>query len=91
VAAISLDAFHRHADKIVMGNIAQTINVLQAMILTDDEKMLVTPTFHVFDLYQAHRNGTSVRLAMRIRRTSSCRDGRTATKDRNDQRVRVRS
>jgi alpha-N-arabinofuranosidase len=62
VAAISLDAFHRHADKIVMANIAQTVNVLQAMILTEEEKMLLTPTYHVFDLYQPHKGGQSVRF-----------------------------
>jgi len=62
VAAISLDAFHRHADKVVMANIAQTVNVLQALILTDDEKMLLTPTYHVFDLYQPHKGAQGVRL-----------------------------
>ncbi len=61
VAAITLDTFNRHADKVVMGNIAQTINVLQAMVLTDGERMLVTPTYHVYDMYQAHQGGQSVR------------------------------
>lgn len=62
VAALSLDVFNRNADKIVMSNIAQTINVLQAMILTDGAKMLVTPTYHVYDLYQGHQGGSSVRM-----------------------------
>ena len=44
VAATTLDIFNRHADKVVMANIAQTVNVLQAMVLTEGEKMLVTPT-----------------------------------------------
>ena len=61
VAALTLDIFNRHADKVVMSNIAQTINVLQSMILTDGDKMLCTPTYHVYDLYQAHQGGKSVR------------------------------
>ena len=43
-AAITLNIFNRHADSVTMANIAQTINVLQAMVLTDGEKMLLTPT-----------------------------------------------
>ncbi len=61
VAALSLDVFNRHADKVVMANIAQTINVLQALILTDGPKMVTTPTYHVYDLYQGHQGGQAVR------------------------------
>jgi alpha-N-arabinofuranosidase len=53
VAALSLNIFQRHSDRVKGANIAQMINVLQAMILTDKEKMVLTPTYHVFDLYQA--------------------------------------
>jgi alpha-N-arabinofuranosidase len=60
-AAITLDIFNQHADKIVMANIAQMVNVLQAMVLTQKEKMLLTPTYHVFDMYQGHRGAKSVR------------------------------
>jgi alpha-N-arabinofuranosidase len=60
VAATTLDIFNRHADKVVMANIAQTINVLQAMILTEGDKMLTTPTYHVYDMYQAHQDGSSL-------------------------------
>ena len=56
LAAFTLDIFHRYADRITMANIAQMINVLQAMILTDDEKMVLTPTYHLFDLYKNHQN-----------------------------------
>jgi alpha-N-arabinofuranosidase len=52
VAALTLDIFHRHTDRVKMSNIAQMINVLQAMILTDKDKMLLTPTYHVYDMYQ---------------------------------------
>ena len=55
-AAITLNIFNRHADSVTMANIAQTINVLQAMVLTDGEKMLLTPTYHVFDLYKDHQD-----------------------------------
>ncbi|HHX45120.1 MAG TPA: alpha-N-arabinofuranosidase [Chloroflexi bacterium] len=61
VAAMTLDIFQRHADKVVMANIAQTINVLQAMILTDGPRMLTTPTYHVYDMYQTHQGGQSLR------------------------------
>jgi alpha-L-arabinofuranosidase len=53
VAALSLNIFQRHSDRVKGANIAQMINVLQAMILTDKEKMVLTPTYHVFDMYQA--------------------------------------
>lgn len=56
VAAVSLNIFHAHAERVHMANIAQTINVLQAMILTDKEKMILTPTYHVFDMYQVHQD-----------------------------------
>lgn len=52
VAALTLNIFIRHTDRVKMANISMIINVIQAMILTDKEKMLVTPTYDVFDLYQ---------------------------------------
>ncbi len=61
VAATTLDIFNRHADKVVMANIAQTVNVLQSMILTQGEKMLVTPTGYVYEMYAPHQDGTAVR------------------------------
>ncbi len=64
VAATTLDIFNRHADKVVMANIAQTINVLQAMILTQEENMLVTPTGYVYELYAPHQGGTSLRTVI---------------------------
>jgi len=64
VAATTLDVFNRHADKVVMANIAQTVNVLQAMILTQEERMLVTPTSHVYEMYAPHQGGISIRTTM---------------------------
>ena len=54
VAAMTLNIFNRHCDRVVMANIAQLINVLQAVILTDGAQMILTPTYHVFDLYRPH-------------------------------------
>ena len=62
VAANTLDIFNRHADKVVMANIAQTINVLQAMILTEGEQMLVTPTGYVYEMYAPHQGAKALRL-----------------------------
>lgn len=63
VAALTLDIFNRHADKVVMGNIAQTINVLQAMILTAGDKMLTTPTFHAYEMYAQHQGGQALKVS----------------------------
>ena len=62
VAALSLDIFHNHADKLFMANIAQLINVLQALLLVEDDKCIKTPTYHVFDLYRPHKGGQAVRF-----------------------------
>lgn len=56
VAALTLNIFNHHADRVAMANIAQTVNVLQSVILTEGEDMLLTPTYHVFDLYRRHMN-----------------------------------
>jgi len=60
VAGINLNIFNRHSDRVTMANIAQTVNVLQAMILTDKEKMLLTPTCHVFEIYKVHQGATLI-------------------------------
>jgi alpha-N-arabinofuranosidase len=59
-AGINLNTFHKHSDRVQMANIAQLINVLQAMILTDKEKMLLTPTYHVFEMYKVHQGATLI-------------------------------
>ncbi|HET7559796.1 MAG TPA: alpha-N-arabinofuranosidase [Limnochordia bacterium] len=64
VAAIHFDIFHKHAERVRMANIAQTVNVLQAMILTDGPRLLLTPTYHVFELYKVHQGG--VRLPLHL-------------------------
>lgn len=54
VAGITLNIFNTHAGRIRMANLAQAANVLQALVLTDGPKMVLTPTYHVFDLYKGH-------------------------------------
>jgi alpha-N-arabinofuranosidase len=64
VAGIHFDAFHAHADRLVMANIAQTVNVLQAMILTDGEALVLTPTYHVFAMSQGHHDARVLPLTL---------------------------
>ena len=64
LAALTLHIFQAHADRVVMANIAQTINVLQAMMLTDKEKMLLTPTYHVFEMFKVHQGATSLPVTL---------------------------
>jgi alpha-N-arabinofuranosidase len=58
VAGINLNIFNSHSDRVQMANLAQTVNVLQAVILTDEEKMVLTPTYWVFYLYKVHQDAT---------------------------------
>jgi alpha-L-arabinofuranosidase len=61
VASLHFDIFHKHAARLRMANIAQTVNVLQAMILTDDEgRLVLTPTYHVFEMNKGHQDAASV-------------------------------
>ena len=57
VAGITLNIFNKHADRVTMACLAQTVNVLQAVILTEGDKMLLTPTYHVMHMYRHHQNG----------------------------------
>ena len=60
VAAINLNIFNKHSDRIIMANIAQVVNVLQAMILTEGADIVKTPTYEVFNMYKNHQGGTLV-------------------------------
>jgi alpha-N-arabinofuranosidase len=60
VAAINLNIFNQHCDRVTMANIAQTVNVLQALILTDKERIRLTPTYHVFEMYKVHHGATLI-------------------------------
>jgi alpha-N-arabinofuranosidase len=56
IAGSTLNIFNNHCDRVQMAQLAQTVNVLQAVILTEKEKMILTPTYHVFDLYKVHHD-----------------------------------
>jgi alpha-N-arabinofuranosidase len=60
VAGINLNIFNKHCDRVKMANIAQMVNVLQSVLLTEGEKMVKTPTYHVFDLYKHHQDAELV-------------------------------
>jgi alpha-N-arabinofuranosidase len=60
VAGLNLNIFHQHADRVFGTNIAQMVNVLQAMVLTDGPKMTVTPTYWVFEMFKVHQGATSL-------------------------------
>jgi alpha-N-arabinofuranosidase len=65
VAAANFNIFHKYADRVQMTSIAQTINVLQAMILTDGAKMVLTPTYHVFRMYKPFQDATSLPVELK--------------------------
>ena len=65
VAGINLNIFNNHCERVRMANIAQTVNVLQALILTRDDKMVLTPTYHVFDMYKVHQDATLLPLDLK--------------------------
>lgn len=56
VAATTLNIFNNHCERVRVANLAQTVNVLQALILTQGNQMVLTPTYHVFDLYKVHQD-----------------------------------
>jgi len=63
-AAINLNIFNNHCDRVRMANIAQTVNVLQSLILTDGPKMVLTPTFYVYELYAAHHDAAMIPMTL---------------------------
>ena len=88
IAGLTLNIFNNHCDRVRMANLAQTINVLQAVILTNKEKMILTPTYHVMEMYNVHQNALMIPLTVssndftlgekKIKATSA-----SASKDKN--------
>lgn len=68
VAALTLNVFHKYTERIRMTNIAQITNVLQSMILTRDDKMVLTPTYHVFKMYKVHQDATFLPIDLQCER-----------------------
>ncbi len=64
IAAITLNIFNKHSDRVKMANIAQTVNVLQSVLLTEGPRMVKTPTWHVFDLYKEHQDAQLVESSL---------------------------
>jgi alpha-N-arabinofuranosidase len=62
VAALTLDTFNRHADKVDMANVAQLVNNLHSLFLADGDKFVATPNFHVFEMYRPHQGAKGVRI-----------------------------
>ncbi len=62
VAALTLDTFNRHADKVSMANIAQLVNNLHSLFLADGDRFVATPNFHVYEMYRPHHDAQAVRL-----------------------------
>lgn len=62
VAAINLNLFHNHCDRVQMANIAQMVNVLQAVVLTEGNRLLLTPTYHVFEMFKVHQGAHLISL-----------------------------
>ncbi len=90
VAALSLNVFNKYTDRLKMTNIAQIANVLQSMILTNGAKMLLTPTYHVFEMYKVHQDATYLPIDL-ICDKVKVRDDRevpmlsaSASKDKNE-------
>jgi alpha-N-arabinofuranosidase len=64
IAGATLNIFNNRSDRVKMANLAQAINVLQAVILTDEEKMLLTPTYHVMEMYNVHQDAALLPLTI---------------------------
>jgi alpha-N-arabinofuranosidase len=75
VAALTLDTFNRHADKIAMANVAQLVNTIHSLFLTHEDQFTVTPNFHVFAMYAAHQGGQSVRTVWSAPAIAFAREG----------------
>ncbi|OSZ77036.1 alpha-N-arabinofuranosidase [Chitinophagaceae bacterium IBVUCB2] len=64
IAGLSLNIFNNHCDRVRMANLAQIVNVLQAVILTKEEKIVLTPTYHVMEMYNVHQDALMIPLAI---------------------------
>ena len=79
LAGLTLDTFQRHADKVGMANIAQLVNCLQSLFVAHGPRFIVTPNYHVFQMYMDHMGAESVRTEFMAPRVSYQRNGQPAT------------
>lgn len=66
IAGVTLNIFHNHCDRVRMANLAQCVNVLQAVLLTDGDKMILTPTYHVLEMYNVHQDALMLPIDVRV-------------------------
>ena len=78
IAALTLDTFNRHADKVAMANVAQLINNLQSLFLAREDRFCATPNFHVFEMYAAHQGGESLRTVFTAPKVGEYAAGKTS-------------
>ncbi|MFL6208583.1 MAG: alpha-N-arabinofuranosidase [Pyrinomonadaceae bacterium] len=78
LAGLTLDTFNRHAEKVAMANCAQLVNCLHSLFLTHEDKFIVTPTYHVFELYVPHQGAQAVRAEFVSPRASYTRNDKPA-------------
>ncbi len=71
IAGATLNIFNNHCDRVKMANLAQIINVLQAVILTDEEKIILTPTYHVMEMYNVHHDAQLQVINMYLKKKCS--------------------
>lgn len=64
IAGVTLNIFNNHADRVKVANLAQIVNVLQAVILTDEERILLTPTYHVMEMYKVHQDARLLPISL---------------------------
>jgi alpha-N-arabinofuranosidase len=79
VAALTLDTFNRHADKIAMANVAQLVNTIHSLFVAHEDRFIVTPNFHVFSMYAAHQGATALRTTFAAPTIAVNRDGQPRT------------
>jgi alpha-N-arabinofuranosidase len=65
IAGVTLNIFNNHSDRVRIANLAQAVNVLQAVILTNEEKMILTPTYHVMEMYNVHQDAKMIPVSVK--------------------------
>jgi alpha-N-arabinofuranosidase len=78
ISGLTLDTFNRHADKVAMANVAQTVNTIHSLFLAHEEKFVATPNFHVFEMYAAHGGVKSLRTLFTAPDITASVNGRPA-------------
>ena len=87
-AGLYLNIFNNHCDRVRMANIAQMVNVLQSVVLTKDDKIILTPTYYVFKMYAVHQGATLLPIKLKSEEYSNGNDkiqslSVSASKDKN--------